>query len=79
MGAAQTKLTDRNLEDYGIAWMSLNHSIVIVGWGVDEKTKAKYWKVRNSYGSQWGMDGHFLIRRGDNDFGIESETTAYDV
>jgi hypothetical protein len=34
--------------------------------------------VRNSYGPKWGMSGNFLVRRGENDFGIESETTAYD-
>jgi hypothetical protein len=31
-------LTDRDLEDYGVAWMNLNHSVVILGWGFDEKT-----------------------------------------
>ena len=72
-------ITDRNLEDYGIAWMNLNHSVVIVGWGVDPKTLTKYWIVRNSYGQKWGMNGDFWVRRGENDFGIESETTAYDV
>jgi hypothetical protein len=25
------------------------------------------------------MKGDFLVRRGENDFGIESETTAYDA
>jgi len=72
-------LTDRDLEDYGIAWMNLNHSVVIVGWGVDDKTGTKFWIVRNSYGKRWGMDGDFLVRRGENDFGIESETTGYGV
>ena len=75
---ARAKVTDRSLEDYGIAWMNLNHSVVILGWGVDAKTAAKYWIVRNSYGPRWGMSGDFLVRRGENDFGIESETTAYD-
>lgn len=72
-------LTDRDLEDYGIAWMNLNHSVVIVGWGLDKKTGTKYWIVRNSYGKRWGMSGDFLVRRGENDFGIESETTGYEV
>lgn len=76
---ARAKITNRDLEDYGIAWMNLNHSVVIVGWGVDPKTGTKYWKVRNSYGQKWGMNGDFLVRRGENDFGIESETTGYDV
>ena len=81
IGNEKTKnqITNRNLDDYGIAWMNLNHSGVIVGWGVDPKTGTKYWKVRNSYGKKWGMDGDFLVRRGENDFGIESETTAYDA
>jgi len=25
------------------------------------------------------MSGDFLVRRGENDFGIESETTGYEV
>lgn len=80
IGAKKKKhLTDKDLEDYGIAWMNLNHSVVILGWGVDEKTGTKYWIVRNSYGKRWGMDGDFLVRRGENDFGIESESTGYDV
>ena len=70
-------VTDRVLEDYGVAWMNLNHSVVILGWGIDKKG-TKYWKVRNSYGSRWGMNGDFWVRRGENDFGIESETTAYE-
>ena len=76
---AEKPITDRNLEDYGISWMSLNHSVVIVGWGVDDKTNTKYWVVRNSYGTGWGMKGDFYVRRGQNDFGIESETTGYEV
>ena len=59
--------------------MNLNHSVVIVGYGVDKKTGTKYWIVRNSYGKRWGMSGDFLVRRGENDFGIESETAGYEV
>ena len=77
--APTTEVTDRDLEDYGVAWMNLNHSVVIVGWGFDEKTQTKFWIVRNSYGKRWGMSGDFLVRRGENDFGIESETTGYFV
>lgn len=57
-------ISDRNLEDYGISWMNLNHSVVIIGWGVDPETGTKYWKVRNSYGPKWGMKGDFMVRRG---------------
>jgi C1A family cysteine protease len=53
--------------------MDMNHSVVIVGWGKDEKTDTRYWIVRNSYGPKWGMDGDFLVKRGNNDFGMEVE------
>ena len=71
-------ITDKNLEDYGISWQNLNHSVVIIGWGTDPVNQQKYWIVRNSYGSTWGDHGEFLVQRGTDDFGIESETTAYD-
>jgi hypothetical protein len=48
--ATKTKITDKSLEDYGISWMNLNHSVLIIGWGVDPETGTKFWKVRNSYG-----------------------------
>jgi len=36
----------------------------------------KYWKVRNSYGGNWGEGGYFKVRRGHNDFGGEGENAA---
>jgi hypothetical protein len=29
-------ISKKNLEDEGKAWTNLNHSVVIVGWGVDQ-------------------------------------------
>jgi cathepsin C len=74
----KVEITNKTLKDYGISWQNLNHSVVIIGWGVDEVTNTKYWIVRNSYGSTWGDHGEFLVQRGNDDFGIESETTGYD-
>ena len=70
--AMSKSLSDKDLQDYGMAWRSLNHSVVIIGWGVDKTTGKKYWIVRNSYGKEWGMGGDFLVQRGDNTFGIET-------
>jgi len=65
--------SDKTLNDREISWMDMNHSVVIVGWGKDEKTGTEYWIVRNSYGPKWGMHGDFLVQRGNNDFGMEVE------
>jgi hypothetical protein len=70
--------SDKTLNDKGISWMDMNHSVVIVGWGEDKKTDTKYWIVRNSYGEKWGMEGDFLVKRGNNDFGMEVEQIAFE-
>lgn len=57
----------------------LTHSVFLVGWGVDEKTKMPYWIVRNSYGPMWGESGDYRVRRGNDDYGVESELTGFDV
>jgi cathepsin B len=46
------------------------HAIIIVGWGV--KDGIKYWLIRNSWGTNWGDDGHFRIKRGSDECGIEA-------
>ena len=57
----------------------LDHSVFLIGWGFDEQEKMPYWILRNSYGDRWGMNGDFHVRMGYDDFGIESEPSAYDV
>ena len=51
------------------------HAVKIVGYGVDEN-QVPYWTVANSYGTDWGLDGFFRIRRGTNECGIETVPTA---
>ena len=58
--------------------MDMNHSVVIIGWGKDKKTGTRYWIVRNSYGPKWGMNGDFLVKRGNNDFGMEIQQLAFE-
>jgi len=71
-GESAQNISDQSLIDSGKAWTNLNHSVVLVGWGQDDEEN-KYWIVRNSYGTKWGQNGDFLIRRGQDDLGIESE------
>merc|ERR1712019_31497 len=35
-----------------------------------------YWKIKNSWNEEWGDNGHFLIRRGTNECGIESSVSG---
>lgn len=55
---------------------NLNHAMVAVGYGVDEKTKEPYWLVKNSYGVGWGEEGYIRYRRDFNNLcGIASDAS----
>jgi cathepsin B len=47
------------------------HAIVLVGWTVVNGMDA--WIVRNSWGTGWGLSGYFMIQRGVDMCGIESQ------
>jgi len=42
--------------------IALNHAVVLVGYGTDEK-EGDYWIVRNSWGSSWGEHGYIRLQR----------------
>jgi hypothetical protein len=46
----------------------------MVGYGT--LNGEKYWKIKNSWNEQWGDNGHFLIRRGTDECGIESQVSG---
>jgi cathepsin C len=51
-------------------WQKVDHSVLLVGWGEDEI--GKYWIIQNTWGPHWGEDGFFRMKRGTDEFGIES-------
>ncbi len=51
-----------------------NHAVVIVGFNKD------YWIIRNSWGTDWGEEGHIRIKRDQNNKNACSiEDEAYGV
>jgi len=59
-------------------WEKVDHSVLLVGWGEDNFTKEKYWIIQNTWGPNWGENGFFRMKRGSDEYGIESICEAAD-
>jgi len=46
------------------------HAVRVIGWGKEKGTP--YWLVANSWNTDWGNEGYFLIKRGVDECEIES-------
>eukprot|EP01107_Rhizomastix_libera_P007271 TRINITY_DN2175_c0_g1_i1.p1 TRINITY_DN2175_c0_g1~~TRINITY_DN2175_c0_g1_i1.p1 ORF type:complete len:711 (-),score=176.73 TRINITY_DN2175_c0_g1_i1:38-2170(-) len=45
---------------------SVDHAVIIVGFGYDANLNVEYWIIRNSWGSWWGESGYLRIEIGQN-------------
>ena len=57
---------------------TINHAIVIVGYGVDENG-TKFWRIKNSYGEDWGENGYARLIRGKGLCGIKQYTLIAEI
>jgi len=48
----------------------VNHAVLAIGFGHDGKSNLDYWLVKNSWGTSWGEEGYFRIKRGSNECGL---------
>ena len=54
---------------YSYHGTNCDHAMLVVGYGTDDKG-IPYWKLKNSWGKDLGMDGYILIKRNVNSCGI---------
>ncbi|DAZ92676.1 TPA: hypothetical protein N0F65_001637 [Lagenidium giganteum] len=45
----------------------LDHAVLAVGYGTDVNDNSPYFKIKNSWGSQWGEDGFIRLQRAGDD------------
>lgn len=58
---------------------TVNHAVLLVGYGHDSSVQKDYWLVRNSWGEWWGEKGFIRVQRHSSDKGEEGYCgTDYD-
>ncbi|XP_050292840.1 procathepsin L-like [Anthonomus grandis grandis] len=51
----------------------VDHGVLVVGYGTDNKTNLEYWIIKNSWGSEWGESGYYKLALGKQLCGIAKQ------
>mmetsp|Transcript_126088 Transcript_126088/g.228874 ORF Transcript_126088/g.228874 Transcript_126088/m.228874 type:complete len:444 (-) Transcript_126088:42-1373(-) len=60
---------DPSLQSYSSGVISecpspvIDHAVLMMGYGKDQSSGLKFWKIRNSWGTKWGENGFFRLQR----------------
>jgi len=55
---------------------TLDHAVLIVGYGTDSSSGTPFWIVKNSWGQSWGENGYFRIVKGSGACGLNNAVVS---
>ena len=61
----------------GSCGSSINHGVVLVGYGTEGSTD--YWTIKNSWGTGWGDGGYMKILKDDSDLCMLMDACSFPV
>ena len=55
---------------------NIDHAVILVGYGHDDEEGLDYWRIRNSWGANWGEKGYFRVSRGKGTCGVNQHISS---
>ena len=55
---------------------TINHAVVLIGYGYNKEEDLDYWVCKNSWDTDWGENGYFRMQRGKGACGINDYVTT---
>jgi len=58
---------------------SIDHAVLLVGYGKDKRSGKLYWLVKNSWGEGWGLGGYIKMARNQNNMCGVASLASYPI